>query len=288
MKKIAILGCENSHADSFLKFITKRDEFSDIDVFGIYSDDISASEKLSNQFNIPIMKDYTDAVGKIDGLIITARHGDNHYKFAKPYIKSGIPMFIDKPITISEDDAVNFMTELKNNAVRISGGSSLKHDVSVKELKQDALNMFGGKTLGGYVRAPYQSKNDYGNFYFYSQHLVEIVCEIFGRFPISVTARQTENQIHVLFHYEKYDCVGLYCDNCYEYYASRMSEKNSKGLEIKYTEDWFYNEFSEFYSILQGGKSNLTYKEFAAPVFIMNAIVRSLSSGREEIINIPF
>lgn len=285
MKKIAILGCENSHANSFLKFIKECDEFSDVEVFGIYSDDISASEKLNKEFNVPVMQNYSDAVGKIDGLVITARHGDNHYKFAKPYIKSGIPMFIDKPITITETDAVNFMKELKDNNISVSGGSSLKHDASVKELKSDAVNLSDGKTLGGYVRAPYQSKNDYGDFYFYSQHLAEIVCEIFGRFPISVTARQTENQIHVLFHYDKYDCIGLYCDNNYEYYASRMSEKSSKGLQITYSEDWFYNEFAEFHSLLHGGNQSLTYEEFISPVFIINAVKRSLSSGREEFIN---
>ena len=102
MKKIAILGCENSHANTFLKFIKENKEFSDIEVIGVYSKDREASEKLRETFGVAILDDYTDAVGKIDGLVITARHGDDHYKYAKPYIASGIPMFIDKPITINE------------------------------------------------------------------------------------------------------------------------------------------------------------------------------------------
>ena len=190
MKKIAILGCENSHADSFLKFIKNKEEFSDVEVVGVYSDDTAAAEKLHNVFGVPVLADYADAVGKIDGLIITARHGDNHYKYAKPYITSGIPMFIDKPITVKEEEAVTFMRELRENGVKISGGSSLKNDIYVAKLKEEAQKEENGKTISGVVRAPYQSKNLYGNFYFYAQHLVEMVCEIFGRYPISVTAKQ--------------------------------------------------------------------------------------------------
>ena len=282
MKKIAILGCENSHADSFLKFIRTKEEFSDIEVVGVYSDEAAACEKLNKMFGVPVLENYADAVGKIDGLIITARHGDNHYKYAKPYIQSGIPMFIDKPITVKEDEALTFMRELRESGVRISGGSSLKQDVFVAKLREEALAETNGKTIGGVVRAPYQSENIYGGFYFYSQHLVEMVCEIFGRFPISVTAKKNGGQIHVLFHYENYDCVGVYTDGIYVYYAARMSQKATTGYEIPTDSGWFYREFKEFYDLLGGAPQGISYEEFISPVFIMNAIERSLASGKEE------
>ena len=282
MKRIAILGCENSHANAFLKFIKEKEEFSDVLVVGVYSDERAAAEKLREQFGVPVLETYGEAVGKIDGLIITARHGDNHYKYAKPYIDSRIPMFIDKPITISEDEAIEFMRRLRDSGVRISGGSSLKQDVYVRRLKQDAEDRVGGATIGGLVRAPYQSENAYGGFYFYAQHLVEMVCEIFGRFPLSVTAKQNGKQLHVLFHYGDYDCVGLFCDNNYYYYASRMAESDVQSFVIPSTEDWFYEEFKEFYGILSGAAQTVAYDEFISPVSIMNAIQRSLSTGTEE------
>ena len=287
MKKIAILGCENSHADSFLKFIRNKEEFSDIEVVGVYSDDTAAAEKLRAQFNVPVMNDYADAVGQLDGLIITARHGDNHYKYAKPYIASGIPMFIDKPITVKEEEAIEFMRALRENDVRISGGSSLKQDIYVAKLREEALREENGKTIGGIVRAPYQSKNIYGGFYFYAQHLVEMVCEIFGRFPVSVTAKQNGKQIHVLFHYEDYDCVGVFTDGIYVYYAARMAEKATTSHEIPNDSGWFYREFKEFYDLLSGEQQSITYEEFISPVFIMNAIERSLASGKEETVGKP-
>ena len=281
MKKIAILGCENSHANHFIKFIKEKEEFSDVEVVGVYSEDTEASQKLKDEFGVEMLDNYTDAVGKIDGLVVTARHGDNHYKYAKPYIESGIPMFIDKPITVTEKDAVEFMRDLKDRGIRISGGSSLKQDAFVRQLKQEALDKVGGATLSGYVRAPYQSENAYGGFFFYSQHMVEMVCEIFGRFPRTVTAKQNGNQIHVLFHYDEYDCIGLLCDKNNFYYAARMAEKSANSATVTFS-DWYYREFSEFCALLSGGEQQISYEEFISPVFIMNAIVRSLESGKEE------
>ena len=282
MKKIAILGCENSHASAFLKCIKEKDDFRDIEVVGVYSSQREASEKIKAKFDVPIMDNYYDAVGKIDGLVITARHGNEHYEFAKPYIKSRIPMFIDKPITISEKEAVDFMKELKAESVRISGGSSLKQDELIMRLKREKEEEYGGKTLGGYVRAPYMSDSIYGGFYFYAQHLVEMVCEIFGRYPKAVTAKEKKGQIHVLFHYEDYDCVGLFCDKSYVYFASRMSEKEATGYSIPTTDDWFFREFEEFAKLLHGAPQVISYEDFISPVFIMNAIERSLVNGKEE------
>lgn len=284
MKKIAILGCENSHANAFLKYIKEKDEFSDIEVVGIYSDEAEPCEKLANEFGVKIMSSYDEAVGQIDGLVVTARHGDNHYKYARPYIASGIPMFIDKPITVNEDEAIEFMRALKDAGVRVTGGSSLRHDAFVKSLAAEAAGGSEGRSLGGVVRAPLQAKSAYGGFFFYAQHLVEIVCSVFGNHPKSVLALVSGEQTTVIFRYGDFDCIGLYVEGNNTYYVSRMAEKSCHGSVLKKSEDndWYYMEFSEFCSLMNGEDQVLSYDEFISPVFVMNAIYRSLESGKEE------
>ena len=125
MYKIAILGCENSHANNFLRLIADG-AYPEIEVIGIYSNEPEAVQKLHDQFGTPILNDFADAVGQVDGVMITARHGDEHYQFAKPYIDSGVPFFIDKPITCTEEDAAEFMSILKDKGIKVTGGSSLR------------------------------------------------------------------------------------------------------------------------------------------------------------------
>ena len=287
MKKIAILGCENSHAATFLDFIYNTDKYSDIEVVGVYSNEPEASKALSEKFGVKVLDSYTDAVGKVDGLIITARHGDLHFEYAKPYIESGVPMFIDKPVTIKEDEAIELMKQLKAHGIRFSGGSSLKHDAGVKALKKEHLESLDGKTLGGFVRAPLDSASVYGGFYFYAPHLVEVVSEIFGKYPLTVEAKKKDDITTVKFNYENYSVEGMFVEHNYVYYACRFADKSVKGMNLECTNEnnWFESEFKEFYDILKGAPSPVDHRDFISSVFVMNAIERSLLSGKEEKVN---
>ena len=287
MRNIVILGCENSHANTFLNFIRDDEKYSDINVLGVYSDDAEAAEKLREKYGVIVMNSYDEAVGKVDGVIITARHGDNHFKYALPYIKSGVPMFIDKPITVSEDEAIRFMRLCRDNGVRVTGGSSCIHDEFVRKLKKAHDENDGGETLGGIVRAPVSMDNAYGGFFFYSQHLVGILLEIFGRYPKSVRSMKNGKNITAVIRYENYDIVALFTDGVYVYSAMRASREKNVGsdFEVNGRNPCFKIEFDEFYNLLCGGEQKITYEDFIAPVFVMNAIARSLDSGEEERIN---
>ncbi len=280
MFKIAILGCENSHADTFLKFIYEDKLYDNVEVKGVFSRDRAAAERLSEKFAVPVMDSFDELVGKLDGVIITARHGDDHHTFAKPYIESGIPMFIDKPITINEEDAKSLSDELAAHGVRVCGGSCCKHAPYIQELKKKVQE--AEKVFGGAFRAPVDLKNDYGDFYFYAEHLTDVVCEIFGKFPISVRAQKTVDSITVTFHYEKYDVTGLYVNHSYRYFASVFTDSESAGEEYPVGRECFLEEFEEFYRLLCGGEQEITYEEFIFPVYILNAIDRALKSGQEE------
>ncbi|MBQ2967794.1 MAG: Gfo/Idh/MocA family oxidoreductase [Clostridia bacterium] len=281
MYKIAILGCENSHANGFLNFFKDKD---DVECIGVYSDDLEAAKKLNEQFNVPVMENYDEAVGKVDGIIITARHGDNHYKYAKPYIKSGIPMFIDKPITVSEQDAKNFMAELKENNVPISGGSCVPLEGHVQAMKQAVLNETYGKTIGGFVRAPLNPNNPYGGFFFYSQHAVQIMTEIFGNYPNCVHAFKTNDHVTCTVHYDAYDINCQLTTDSWIYYAAVGGMFNHVGNHFA-LDTCFTKEYQEYYDLLKNKQSRQSYEDFFAPVFILNAIARSLESGKTETVN---
>ena len=284
MKKIVILGCENSHANSFLDFIRDNPKYSDVQVLGVYSEEAPAAQKLAETYGVKIMDAYDEAVGQVDGVIVTARHGDNHYKYAKPYIASGVPMFIDKPVTIDEGEAITLMQECIAAGVRVTGGSSVIHEPFVQTLKKEREENVDGKTLGGLVRCPISMQHAYGNFYFYSEHLVGVMSEIFGFYPKTVKAYENDGVFTVVFRYEEYDVVGQYTEGCWKYYAARSSEGGIHGENFAVS-SCFKTEFDEFYSLLCGGEQKKTYADFIAPVFVLNAIKRSLDSGKEEKVN---
>lgn len=287
MKKIVILGCENSHADMFLGFMKGNEKYADLQVAGVYSDDKTAAEKLAEKYGVKVMSAYDEAVGRVDGVIVTARHGNNHYKYAAPYVKTGVPMFIDKPITVNEGEALKLARECKAAGVRLTGGSTCVHDERVQTLKNEHDNNKDGKTISGFIRCPINLKNNYGDFFFYSEHLVGIMSTIFGYYPESVKAYKNAEKITVVFRYKDYDVIGLYVDKNNLYYAMRIAENGVHGEELPINElnPCFKMEFNSFYGLLCGEKQRLSYEDFIAPVFVLNAIQRSLDSGNEEKIN---
>ena len=282
MYRIAILGSENSHADSFLKII--NESYTDIEVVGVFSEEEEANKRMKENFGVYCAESYDEFVGKIDGVVITARDGKNHYKYAKPYISSGIPMFIDKPITSDEGEAVQFMKELKAAGCRITGGSICPLADEIQELSEVVKNETEGKVFGGYLRAPVSMVNNYGNFFFYAQHLAECTQKVFGYFPNSVMANVNGVSNNVVVKYDNYDVVMNYVDGNYMYYASVSAEKKVVGGQFVLT-NLSAREFGNFYKLLKGEPQEASYRQFIAPVFLLAAVERSINSGKEEKVN---
>lgn len=281
MYKIAILGCENSHADAFLGLI-KDGLYPDVEVVGVYTNEPEAEKRMQDNFGVYCAKSYDEFVGKVDGVVITARDGRNHYKYAKPYIASGMPMFIDKPITSDEVEAVAFMKDLKSHGCRVVGGSSCPHAPLLATLRASIANGECGKVYGGYYRAPISMTNNYGNFYFYAQHLVEVLESVHGFNPTSVLTRVNGNVITGTVRYPEYDVNFEYINGNYIYGAYISTEKGIMGGEYPITGDLYPVEFDEFHKLLCGEAQPKSYEDFMAPVRLLCAIDRSLASGKEE------
>lgn len=281
MFKIAILGCENSHANSFLGQL-RDGRHSDVTVVGIYSDEEAPCQKLHDEFGVYVMKSYDELVGQVDGIMITARHGDNHCKYAKPYLPSGIPMFIDKPITCNGDEAVAFMREAKKYGVRLCGGSSCGYLPGVIEMAKQVKAGAFGTIRGGNVCAPLAMQSPYGGFYFYAQHLVQTMTTIFGNDVEEVAAIACNNEAAFVAKYKDYPVTGSYSSEGWYYHAVVYGGKELKADKFEFTSYPFERELDDMYDLLCGKEMKETYDEFIRPVFILNALEASMKSGKSE------
>lgn len=287
MYRIVILGCENSHANNFLRLISEG-KYPDIEVVGIYSNEPEAAKKLCDTYGAPIMENYdslADSSAALDGVMITARHGDNHMKYALPYIKLGIPMFIDKPITCSEAEAIEFMQIARDNSIRLCGGSTcaaLSETLALaKAVRENEL----GDLLGGNVVAPLHSPSPYGGFYFYAEHLIDITISIFGTGIKSVYASKNKDATALIISYEGFDVTATYLERAGYYSAAVYGTKSEKHLSLTFTPDSFEHEMNDMKALLDGSEMVKSYEDFILPVFVMNAVLRSYESGKKEDIN---
>ena len=73
MYKIAILGCENSHANAFLDLIMIDKIYPDIEVIGVYSEDLEAANKLND-----------NPVAAVEAVFIIPYNARFYFKFLLP------------------------------------------------------------------------------------------------------------------------------------------------------------------------------------------------------------
>lgn len=288
MFKVAILGTENSHALNFAQLINGLHPMrgyighEDVEIVGAYGYDAKANEEIVLKGKVPyIAKNYDEFVGKVDAVLITARHGDNHFRYAKPYLENGIPLFVDKPITIDEQEAIEMITLAKQNNVLLCGGSVVKDITDTKFLKEFVSNqqLPIGKILGGSVCAPISLKNDYGDFFFYSQHLAQIIMEVFSYNIESVSAYQKLDTVTVVCHYPQYDITAHYGSS--QYAVTIYGEKDVMFKKLDLNTDGYAREIEGFLDMLRNKKMHQSYEDLIRPVFVLNAIKKSIDTNSE-------
>ncbi len=279
--KIAILGTENSHALAFSRLIKNNEKYSDIEIVGVYSYDKASTDRLISEGLAPYAaKEPNEFLDKVDGLMVTARHGDHHYEYALPFIKRGIPAFIDKPFTVDISKGNELIAEAKKSGAPMCGGSSLKF---LDEFKRLADYGKQNKVMGGYITAPINMVNDYGNFYFYAQHLVECLISIFGSGIKTVRAHRPfadKNRLSVIFNYGDFDVLAQYSD-CYIYSASVLTNDGCLSAEVKDVEHCYERELDEFVHMVKTGKQERSYEELAFPARLLKSIEDAYLTGEE-------
>lgn len=293
MIRVAILGSENSHAVHFASAIAGKDGsklFPDMELIGVYGDKSAedaqkGNEQIAERSLCPCFADsYLDFLGKADAVMVTARHGKRHLEYAREYIKQGIPVWIDKPICAETGEALELVALAKEYGAPICGGSSLAHTEGIIRLSEYVKEQ-KGEICGGHVTAPVNMVNDYGNFWFYSQHLVQMITKIFGYDMKSVSAKADKDSVRAEYFYNDFSVTAFFGAG---YSATVYKDNYTVECEkITLGGDYYVPELQEFYQMVKTGKSGVTFRELIAPVFIIDATIRAFEKGQETAIEIP-
>jgi len=279
--KVAILGTENSHAKAFAELIQGNPKYADIELVGVYGYDDEANKALTDAGLVSyVAKDPHEFLGKVDGILCTARHGDHHYEYALPYIQTGVPCFIDKPFAVKEEYVNEMLDTAQAKGTLLCGGSSLKF---MDESKDVSTFVKENTITSGYVCAPINMVNPYAGFYFYAEHLVAIMLSVFGENVKSVTAHcpdESKNRLSVCFDYGDYDVAGMYSSS-YTYACGAFSDKEQIHRTAGDIHYCYERELDEFVQMVKTRKMPNTYKQLALPAKILRAIEQSYKQGKE-------
>lgn len=284
MIRIGILGTDGGiiggHALNICKILNKG--IYDAKITALFGDDKQETTDLSKKFSIDFVAEKPeDMLDRVDAVLVLPRHGDKHKKYAMPFIKAGLPVFIDKPFTCSVEDAEEIISEAKKSGSKICGGSYIKIAPGIVRLKKNLPD----KELiqSAVVSYPTVMGSPHGGLHFYSHHLIETMLTLFGTDVKSISAVATGGCPIAIANYGSFSVIMNFASNEGNLHAGvYFSHDNYIEEKINYAglDDLQCEMFLK--SVLDGEGEELNH--FLTSVKVCNAVILSLEEKREIIL----
>jgi predicted dehydrogenase len=177
--RIGIIGAENSHTAGFGKLFNIDKKFPGVEVKYVWGETDAFAKSAMEKGNIPNqVKDPLEMMGKIDALIVDHRHPKFHLEPAIPFIKKGIPTFIDKPFCYRSAEGKEFLQLSKKMGTPVSSYSSIAQSAATFDLKEQVAAL--GKISQVIRTGTADLDSQYGGIFFYGVHIIEPLMFMFG------------------------------------------------------------------------------------------------------------
>jgi hypothetical protein len=148
-----------------------------------WTQDPESTKKLCAACRIPHgVGDYREFLGKVDAVIIARDDHETHFQMAEPFLRAGLPVFIDKPLSLEVSELRVFRPYLEKG--QLMSCSGMRYARELDEPRAD-LAAFGRlKLIRGAIVMSWEK---------YGVHLLEAVLAITAAHPVSVRMLAAEH-----------------------------------------------------------------------------------------------
>lgn len=293
MIRIGIVGTENSHAMAFAKYFNLPEEmtgkvpYEEIRVTAVMGSAESASAVVEKTGVETICQTAEEMAQIVDAVMVVNQKGSVHYVNAMPFVIKGMPIFVDKPFTSDVEQSKELYAQMMHYGCKVMGGSGMKYAPGILEARQMVENF---REEGIFVSASMNfimvMDSDHDGIWFYAPHLVEMALAAFGWDPKAVQAVRTGKSMLVTLQYED-DAVALHFNrDGLKYNTTIYTTKDYYCVDTDIDIFNIYNDYAReagyFAEMLLGRKEPLDEKMLLRPGEVVDAIERSLRSGKLE------
>ena len=236
----------------------------------VWTQDKKISESIARTTGIKnISGKIEDMVGKVDAVLLSRDDPENHVRMAKPFLKVGIPLFIDKPLAITHKDLAYFSQENAKGKLLMSG-SSMRYANECRSAKTEIASLGKLELVVG------TGKKDWIK---YAVHILEAIMAILDDpEPVSVKNVGKPHKDVVYIEYENgiQIVLNIFMDIAPTFQVSLFGQKGWKLIDIKNSYSMFRDNIIEFIRSVQEGRSRLDFEKTVN-------IIRTIIAGKESL-----
>ena len=182
---IGLLGLDTSHSPAFTRIL--QEQFPEHPVIGAWpggSDAIPASRDRVAGFTrdieslgVPIFGSPSEVARHADALLILSLDGASHLPLYREVVRRGLPVFIDKPVAGSPDEAEQIFSLAEEHAAPLFSASSLRFlpefAAAIQAVPREELRHFD-------LTGPLNRIEGVPLYHFYAVHSVELLVAALG------------------------------------------------------------------------------------------------------------
>ena len=188
--RIGIIGLDTSHVSAFSKVLNDPKDKNHVPggrivaAFKGGSADIPTSadrvekytQELKDKYGVKIVDSIEELCRQVDFVLLESVDGRPHLEQAKPVIKAGKPLFIDKPMAASLRDAVEIFRLAKAAKVPVFSASSLRFGKTTQAVRGGSI----GKVMSAETSSPATLEPHHPDLFWYGIHGVESLFTVMG------------------------------------------------------------------------------------------------------------
>lgn len=133
------------------------------------------TNELRDKHSVEIVDSLSALRGKCDAVMLESIDGRVHLAQFREVADWGVPVFIDKPLTISGAEARELAQIAEEKAVRVTSASAIRFAEKFREALDD-----GGVVTGADVYGPMQFQGQCPGYFWYGVHSVEMLYAAMG------------------------------------------------------------------------------------------------------------
>lgn len=287
MIKIGIIGAENTHTIAIAKAINIDKEVEDCKVVVVWGETKELAEKAAAEGQIPkIVEDPTDMLDEVDAVVIDHRDGKYHLPTAIPFVKKGIPIFIDKPLCCSLSEGKEFFKLVQQYRTPVTSFSVLPLQQSFLKFKESLPSL--GKLSAIVSAGPCDLKSPWGGIFFYGVHQVDVLIHLLG-YEVTYAQVNLNGDYSTGTLYYKDGIIAtlnLLKDRVAGFYIMAIGEKDTLARKLEFDNKMFLpgiKIFTEMFRTKKEPTYFTDYTKILAAVAILEALQKSIERNGEKI-----
>ena len=188
-------GAKNGHSCSVVKTLNKGG--IDAVVTALMGTDEAETKALADicVSKPEVFTDMGAFLEACDAVMVMHRNGIYHTDAAVAALNAGKPVFVDKPLACSVEDAERIIEAAKVNNGVLHSGSSVGNASILQHIKM--IMKERGEVSAVYISFPLTNKPEFGGIHFYTHHILAEYAAVFEQPIKAVSAMEVNGNIVV-------------------------------------------------------------------------------------------